>query len=197
MRLSSIAREENRAKPFILLGHSMGSFAAQKYVLDHSDSISGLVLSGSGVLDGLAHNTQSTPPENILNAHFVPVRTPLDWLSRDAAAVNEFINDPLCFRFLEPSSAEAFLAASAELADPIRLRHVRADLPIYLFSGSEDPVGQQLEGVRVLMGRYRDAGLRNISYDFYPGGRHEMLHETNREEVVANLLLWISRILPT
>ena len=108
VRLSSIAREENPAKPFILLGHSMGSFAAQKYVLDHSDSISGLVLSGSGVLDGLAHNAHSTPPENILNAHFVPVRTPSDWLSRDAAAVNEFINDPLCFRFLEPLPPKRF-----------------------------------------------------------------------------------------
>jgi len=60
---------------------------------------------------------------------------------------------------------------------------MRKDLPVYLFSGSEDPVGQQLEGVQLLMERYRQAGLRNICHDFYPGGRHEMLNEINRREV--------------
>jgi alpha-beta hydrolase superfamily lysophospholipase len=68
-------------------------------------------------------------------------------------------------------------------------------LPIYAFSGSEDPVGQRLEGVRVLLGRYREAGIRDLSHDFYPGGRHEMLNEINRGEVRAHLLWWISRVL--
>jgi alpha-beta hydrolase superfamily lysophospholipase len=54
----------------------------------------------------------------------------------------------------------------------------RSDLPIYLFSGSEDPVGQQLRGLHKLIARYRDAGLSEIAFDFYPGGRHEMLNET-------------------
>jgi len=62
-------------------------------------------------------------------------------------------------------------------------------LPTYLFSGSEDPVGQRLEGVRTLIDRYRQAGIRDISYDFYEGGRHEMLNEINRGEVQANFLL--------
>ena len=90
---------------------------------------------------------------------------------------------------------ESFLAASVQLDDPDRLRGIRPDLPIYLFSGSEDPVGQRLEGVRVLMGRYQRAGVSNLSHHFYPGGRHEMLNETNRSEVMAHLLLWISKVL--
>ena len=61
-------------------------------------------------------------------------------------------------------------------------------MPIYLFSGSEDPVGQRLEGVRVLIDRYREAGIHQISHDFYAGGRHEMLNELNRSEVPARLL---------
>src|SRR6266478_6603662 len=88
VRLSSISKEENPGKPFILLGHSMGSFAAQQYVLDHSSDIDGLVLSGSGTLDGLARLANSMPDEknsNILNAAFEPARTPFDWLSRDHA----------------------------------------------------------------------------------------------------------------
>jgi alpha-beta hydrolase superfamily lysophospholipase len=196
-RLSAIAKEENPEKPFILLAHSMGSFAAQQYVLDHSYSIDGLALSGSGALDGLVRLAKSAPPgtDNILNAAFAPARTPFDWLSRDPAVVDAFMNDPLCFGPLQPPANESFFAASSQLADPSRLRQIRQDLPIYLFSGSEDPVGQQLEGVRVLIDRYHKAGIRNIRHHFYQGGRHEVLNEINRGEVQTNLLLWIFAVL--
>jgi alpha-beta hydrolase superfamily lysophospholipase len=109
--------------------------------------------------------------------------------------VDAFIADPLCFPSLKPRSMESFLEASPRLADPKETRKVREDLPIYIFSGSDDPVGQRLEGVRALIDRYRGAGIASIAHDFYPGGRHEMLHELNRREVFANLLVWISGIL--
>jgi alpha-beta hydrolase superfamily lysophospholipase len=196
IRLSRIAQEENPDQPFILLGHSMGSFAAQQYVLDHSREIDGLILSGSGALDGLARLASSAPAgTNILNAPFEPARTPFDWLSRDSAVVDAFINDPLCFPNLQPAAFASFLAAAPRLSDPAILRNIRNDLPIYLFSGSKDPVGQQLEGVRLLMERYRNAGIHDIDHDFYPGGRHEMLNEINRGEVRAHLLGWISAVL--
>jgi alpha-beta hydrolase superfamily lysophospholipase len=194
--LSRIAKAENAGRPFILLGHSMGSFAAQQYVLDHSSDIDALILSGSGALDGLARLVSSAPAgKNILNASFEPARTPFDWLSRDSAVVDAFINDPLCFAELQPAAFASFLAAADRLSDPISLRNIRDDLPIYLFSGSEDPVGQQLEGVELLMYRYRRAGIYDISHDFYPGGRHEMLNEINRGEVRAHLLAWITAVL--
>ena len=195
-RLSGIAKEENPDQPFMLLGHSMGSFAAQQYVLDHSREIDGLILSGSGALDGIARLASSaTAGTNILNAPFEPARTPFDWLSRDSAVADAFINDPLCFAELQPAAFASFLAAAHRLSDPISLRQIRNDLPIYLFSGSEDPVGQQLEGVQVLMERYHKAGIYDISHEFYPGGRHEMLNEINRNEVRARLLGWISTVL--
>jgi len=195
IRLSQIAQKENPGKPFILLGHSMGSFAAQQYVLEQSRKIDGLILSGSGALDGLALLASSAPPgSNILNAPFEPARTPLDWLSRDNAVVDAFMNDPLCFPQLQPTSFASFLAAAPRLSDPGSLSQIRTDLPIYLFSGSEDPVGQRLKGVEILIERYRQAGIHNISHDFYPGGRHEMLNEINRHEVVKNLLSWVSAL---
>src|SRR5262249_58395150 len=90
-------------RPFFLLGHSMGSFAAQQYVLDHSEEIDGLILSGSGALDGLARVAAGAPAgTNVLNAPFEPARTPVDWLSRDRAVVDAFLKDPLCFPALQP-----------------------------------------------------------------------------------------------
>jgi alpha-beta hydrolase superfamily lysophospholipase len=195
VHLSNIARKDNPGQPFILFGHDLGSFAAQQYVLDHSSLIDGLILSGSGALDGLTRLAKKTPLEKILNKQFTPARTPFDWLSRDPAIVDDFIKDSLCFAALQPGSMKSFLAAASQLADPDCLRWIRSDLPIYLFSGSEDPVGQQLEGVRLLLERYSKAGVTNLSNHFYPGGRHEMLNEINQNEVVTNLLLWISKVL--
>jgi alpha-beta hydrolase superfamily lysophospholipase len=94
-----------------------------------------------------------------------------------------------------PDSMQSFLGAFPRLADQQEIRKVREDLPVYIFSGSEDPVGQGLEGVRVLIDRYRSAGLASIAHDFYSDGRHEMLHEVNRRDVITNLLVWLSGIL--
>jgi alpha-beta hydrolase superfamily lysophospholipase len=104
-------------------------------------------------------------------------------------------HDTLCFAALNPESTRSFLAASAVVSDPSRLRGIRHDLPIYLVSGSEDPVGQQLAGLLILEDRYRGAGITSISHDFYPGGRHEILQELNRSEVYSNLLAWLFSIL--
>lgn len=195
VRLSELASDENPDLPLILLGHSMGSFAAQSYVIDHSYEVDGLVLSGSGALDGLARATVLAPAgSNLLNAAFEPARTPFDWLSRDQAIVDAFMDDPLCFADRCPEALASFLGAAPRLCDPVALRKIRRDLPIYLFSGSEDPVGQQLRGLHVLIDRYRDAGLRDVSFDFYPGGRHEMLNEINRRDVQTSLLGWISQL---
>jgi alpha-beta hydrolase superfamily lysophospholipase len=72
---------------------------------------------------------------------------------------------------------------------------VREDLSIYLFSGSDDPVGEQLDGVQLLINRYEKAGLYDVSHDFYQGGRHEMLNEINKDEVRERLLAWIASLL--
>src|SRR3954469_2301641 len=196
--LRVIAKDEHRGKPYILLGHSLGSFAAQQFVLDHGHSIDGLALSGSGTLDGLARIAQSVPagedPMKLMNAAFEPARTPFDWLSRDNAKVDAFMNDPLCFPSLKPESMQSLLDAFPRLVNPREIRKVQDDLPVYIFSGSDDPVGQRLEGVRVLIDRYRSAGFTSVAHDFYTGGRHEMLHETNRRDAITNLLVWMSGI---
>jgi alpha-beta hydrolase superfamily lysophospholipase len=196
--LRVIAKQDYSHIPYILLGHGMGSFAAQQFILDHSHSINGLALSGSGILDGLLRIALDAPsahePMGLMSATPGPARTPFDWLSRDTAQVDAFVADPLCFSSLQPASMESFLSAAPRLSDPRELRKIRQDLPVYLFSGSNDPVGQQLEGVRALIHRYRSAGLSMIDHDFYLGGRHEMLHEKNRHTVIGYLLAWMTCI---
>src|SRR5260370_26802343 len=123
----------------------MGSFAAEQFVLEHSESLDGLAVPWPGRLDGLVRLAQSgkRTPAEIVNAAFVPARTPSDWLSRDPAAVDAFLADPLCFGWLQPAASESFFAAASQLADPVRLRQTRHALPIYDFSGSQDPLAQQ------------------------------------------------------
>src|SRR5947207_4079934 len=134
--LRVIAKNEHRGRPYILLGHGMGSFAAQQFVLDHSHSIDGLALAGSGALDGLARLAQSISPGKdpmkLMNATFEPARTPMDWLSRDNAEVDAFIKDPLCFPALKPDSMQSFLDAFPRLADPREIRKVPDDVLLYI-----------------------------------------------------------------
>jgi alpha-beta hydrolase superfamily lysophospholipase len=193
--LSRLIREENPGMKLILMGHSMGSFAAQIYVLDHSDLIDGFILSGSAAVDKLI------PPKEVkgdilttMNTGPAP-RTPFDWLSRDEAEVDAYIADPLCGFSVNDESRKSMFAAAAPTVDPANLAGIRKDLPFYIFAGDKDPVNAGMMRLWPLVERYRAAGIRDIATDFYSDGRHEMLNETNRGEVVANLQAWIERVI--
>lgn len=195
VQVTRTAREEEGAKPLLLLGHSMGSFAAQLYVLDHSDLVDGVALSGSTALDllGAAAATGRWRLED-LNAAFAPARTPFDWLSRDPAEVDAYIADPLCgFNVNERSYGSLFSIAS-RLADPSELGRIRKELPLFVFAGDCDPVNAGLAWLQPLIDRYREAGLKDVSSHIFGGARHEVLNETNRSEVLAVLQAWINRV---
>ncbi len=125
------------------------------------------------------------------NAPFEPSRTDFDWLSRDEAEVDAYIDDPLCGFDLEESSNISMVTAAAALAELDHVSHIRKDLPILLMAGDADPINNRLEFLTVLEGRYRDAGISDIQTQYYAEGRHEMLNETNRDEVTHNLIGWM------
>jgi alpha-beta hydrolase superfamily lysophospholipase len=174
-----------------LFGHSMGSFAAQQYCVSHEPVIDALVLSGSTAfeLPREGQPRQRWQP----NAAFGAVRTPYDWLSRDPVEVDRYIEDPLCGfegvgerrRSMRPTSPQWF-------TDPDVLARIPSALPVLLLAGDADPLNRQLEGLRRLEQRWRDAGVRRIDTHYYPGGRHEMLNEINRDEVTDDLIAWLS-----
>lgn len=196
--LTQVARREAPGRPLVLLGHSMGSFAAQLYLLDHHHELAGLALSGTAALDKLLDNMQASGrPVGLesLNAGFEPARTPFDWLTRDEGEVDAYIDDPLCgFALDDASMGSIFALGSGARTDP-RLAGVRADLPVYVISGEFDPVtGPDQAFVEALLGGYRDNGLSNIDHRIYPGGRHEMFNETCRDQVESELIAWLNAV---
>lgn len=190
--LSRLIRRENPRQKIVLIGHSMGSFAAQIYVVEHSGLIDGFILSGSAAFDKLQ------APRGGLSAigeGMGKTRTPFDWLSRDEKEVDAYIADPLCGFTANETSRNSMFAAGAPAVDPARIANIRKDLPIYIFAGDKDPINADLTRLTPLVDRYKQAGIADIAVDYYKGGRHEMLNETNRDEVVANLKNWIERVL--
>lgn len=191
-RLVALARAEHPDLPLMLLGHSLGSLFSQAFVFDHSRAIDGLVLSGTA-----AFGDRTGPPRKLDEwaVEGEARRTPFDWLSRDPAEVDAYIADPLCGFSPKPGAEASFGRLIARLKDPTEIGKIRKDLPIYVFVGDKDPINENLKLLDPLERRYREAGLRDLTVKVYPGGRHEMLNETNRAEVVADLRGWLERVI--
>ena len=186
--------EENSGVPVFLFGHSMGSFAAQSIIADHSDSYTGVVLSGSTALDVLAAGLAESEGPAGLEAFNVGFehRTGFEWLSRDEAEVDKYVADPWCGFDTPDDTIPALFAPAARLADPAVLAGIRSDLPLLIVSGQHDPLSGDGQLVELLGQRYRDAGVADVTVKVYPGARHEILNETNRDEVTADIVDWLS-----
>jgi len=183
-----LVRETHTDLPVALFGHSMGSFAAQRLCHDRSERIDALVLSGSTAFEP-PHEGEPPAPLD-LNAAFEPARTPYDWLSRDAAEVDRYVADPLCG--FEGVGERPFTYADLfELSNPVALKGLRADLSVLLLAGEADPLNRGLRGLHQLERLWREAGVARIDTRYYPGGRHEMLNELNREEVTRDAIDWL------
>jgi len=197
--LVSRIHDERPGLPLILLGHSMGSFAIQQYLLDHSDRVDAVVLTGTTALDQLEPALDLDKPIDLsaFNAAFQPARTEFDWLSRDEAIVDAYIADPRCGFGIDTDGAKDMFAGARRMADPGQVAATRPDLPLYIAAGELDPVNANLALLNVVVDRYRAAGLTDVTVRTYPGARHEILNETNRDDVVASILDWIDQVLST
>jgi alpha-beta hydrolase superfamily lysophospholipase len=195
--LSAHIRAEHPGLPLILLGHSMGSFAVQQYLFDHSDGADGVVLTGTAAIDLLEGALDLDQPIDLsaFNAPFAPARTDYDWLSRDEAIVDAYVADPRCGFGIDTGSGKAMFTGARRGADPDQVAAIRSDLPLYIAVGEADPVNGGLTLLTPLADRYRAAGLADVTVRTYPDARHEILNETNRDEIIAELVGWIDRVL--
>ncbi len=201
-------------KPVLLLGHSMGSFLALDYAQEFGDLIQGLMLSGTGGKLGLEGNLglflariekllrgkkKKSPLLNRLmfgnfNKKFDSEKTPFDWLSANEGEVRDYLEDPLCGNIMTTGFYVDLLEGIQKVHQRGNMEKIPKDLPVFLFSGARDPVGKEGKGVREIKKRFEDHGSKDVSMKLYPEGRHEMLHENNKEEVYYDVLQWTERI---
>ncbi|MBD2860270.1 alpha/beta hydrolase [Spongiibacter sp. KMU-158] len=211
-QLTGIVKIENPGIPAFLFGHSMGSFLSQNYIQNWGNGLAGAILCGSTgnpiidpevlpAAEEAAANAVNEPSDLFvalfegMNQPFEPSTTPFDWLSRDTQEVQKYLDDPWCGFLFSNALTRDLMVAMTELAAPEREAQIPKNLPVLCIAGDADPVGAE-NGVQALADRYSlTLGLKDVSCKLYPGARHEILNETNRDEVQEDLLKWIeSRI---
>jgi len=190
--LVNLARLENPDLPVLLLGHSMGSFISQAFLIEYGEMVDGAVLVGTTAVDTLAE-AMSKEKDILaaLNRPFEPTRTACDWLSSVPQEVDAYIDDPLCGFSLVPDSMLSLLSQGARLASKSELIRIPSGFPLYIMVGAKDVLLTNFGKLDPLVERYIAAGLEPTVV-IYPEGRHEILNESNRHEVVNNLLDWLS-----
>ncbi|WP_312641562.1 alpha/beta fold hydrolase [Hydrogenoanaerobacterium sp.] len=204
-------KERFPGMPYFLLGHSMGSFVARCCLADFGEEYDGAIISGTGgpnpltgvaiKLANLLCKTQGPRKRSKLldnlafgkyNDRFEK-RTDKDWLTRDHAIVDAYRADPNC-SFLFTNAAFRDLFTLTNLANqPTWAHRLPKNLPIFIFSGEDDPVGNYGEGVQKVYEMIKDAGLFDVALKLYKGGRHEMLNELNRNAVYEDIYEWVKR----
>lgn len=213
--MNDLARKRWPGLPLILLGHSMGSFFARWFAEVYPDALDALIISGTGgpnpaagaglALTNLVGAARGPKYRSQLvhnmafGAYLKQIeapKTPYDWISRDEEIVAAYAKDPKCTFQFTVSAFHELMAVLRQVNRPAWAGTIRTDLPVWLFSGEADPVGDYGKGVRTVYERLKAAGLADLQLKLYPGGRHEMLNETNRAEVYADVLGWCEAHLP-
>ncbi|GAA0306214.1 alpha/beta fold hydrolase [Kineococcus aurantiacus] len=193
-QFSALVEARRPGLPHFVVAHSMGSFAVQVVLLEHSARYDGVVLTGSTALDVFAASAPAPQDGSggdlsAFNAGFEH-RTGYEWLSRDEAEVDAYVADPLCGQDSAPEVMAALFSLQ-RTGDPEALAGISPDLPLLVVSGSDDPLAGGGELLQLLGRRYRDAGVRDVEVEVHPGARHEVFNETNRDEVTRRVVQWL------
>lgn len=201
--------------PRYMLGHSMGSFLVRHYVGIHGYSVQGAIIMGTGrasrwltqtaqlvakLLKRIGDKKRLTPfMHNLiyspLNKAIDNPKTDYDFLSRDVDEVQKYIDDPLCGYTISVDYAHEMATGLITINDPQFIAQTRTDLPLLFVSGEADPVGGEKGSlVREVAQMYQASGNASVTVKLYEGARHEILNETNRDEVMADLLAWLDAL---
>ena len=213
-RLLSYTRMECPNVPYILLGHSMGSFMVRTLLCRYPKcGVSAAIISGTawmhrGILNTgiatarmVAKAKGADSPSELLNGMMFGgynkkiehQRTAFDWLTRDPDIVDAYIADPLCGFTVTAGLAADMMTGIKYIQEPENLEKMAKETPVFFIAGSDDPVGNYGQGVKQAVKAFTDAGMENVSMRLYPLCRHEVLNELNREEVYGNILDWLKR----
>jgi len=199
--------------PYFLLGHSMGSFLARTHLIRYPGAVDGAVIMGTGqmaaplvaggrliaAIESLRLGEENAAPIinklsfNPYNKIFAPNRTAFDWLSVNEENVDWYISHPLCGGDPSLGLFREMLGGIAFMKKPGNVAKMEKSTPILFISGQMDPVGDCSKGVKLACESFRKAGMKDVSLKLYPGLRHEILCETEKETVFADILAWLER----
>ena len=203
--------KEHPGLPYVMFGHSMGSFLTRTYLIRYPGKYDAAILSGTGhqvkpmVLGGYALASAAVKlygPRKVgdklnsiafgaYNKGFENPRTAFDWLSRDEAQVDKYIADPLCGFVATVSLFRDMMGGIKFITDQKNINTMSRTQPVYFMSGDCDPVGDNGKGVERAYKAFCDAGLHDVMIRLYPGGRHEMLNEVNKYDAYQDILSWL------
>lgn len=212
-RLRLLTRKEYPGLPYYMMGHSMGSFILRNYLCAHADGLAGAVVMGTGmqpkwllgfslmlcrmltVIQGGTHPSGllNTLAFGTYNRRIRHPRSAMDWLSGDPAEVAKYNADPLCGFTFTLNGFQTLFTLIYRLYDEKRLARMPRDLPVLVISGREDPVGGYGKAVKKVYLSYKQMGMKHISLELYPEGRHELVNETYKERVWKDLGRWIMK----
>jgi len=213
-RLIRNTRNEFPGVPFILFGHSMGSFMARTILCKHPDmGLAGAVICGTGWMPDavigagkaaaglickiIGERTPSDRLQNMIfggyNKKIEHPRTSSDWLSRDNAVVDAYEADPMCGFTVCCGLLRDMMSGMAYNQKPENLARMKKDLPVLFIAGGEDPVGDYGKSVLQAADKFRECGMQDVTHKIYPLCRHEILNEINRQEVFGDIHGWIQK----
>lgn len=212
-RITKQIKSEYPNIPVILMGHSMGSFLTQAYICKYGNDINGCILSGTAgknpaagfgafvaklltLIYGEKHKSKLLDNLSFgkYNNSFKPNRTSFDWLSRNEEEVDKYVASPLCGFLCTNMFYNELLGGLKNLYNLSYMENIPKELPIYIIGGEKDPVGNNTKTVLQLIDIYKKLNIKDVQYKFYKDGRHEMLNETNKDEVYSDILNWINKI---
>lgn len=197
--------------PYMLMGHSMGSFITRNYMFRYGSGLDGVIIMGTGMESlGTVRLAKAVAgiqklfcgdrhPSRLIdklafgsyNRKIDHPRTDFDWLSRDEERVDQYLADPACGFLFTVNGFSALFELISRLYSRENLARIPKNLPVYMVSGTADPVGGYGKGVRRALDSLQAAGLGEITLKLYEGGRHELLNETNRAEVMKDIYHWL------
>ena len=211
--ITLFAKEAFPNVPYFLLGHSMGSFLARRYLMTYGNELDGAIIMGTGQFPPLAvkcglailallkkikgdtyrSKTLSNLGFGSYNNAFKPTRTTHDWLSKNTESIDRYLADPLCTFLFTLNGYETLLNTFGFIGDKKNIAKLPKHLPLFFVAGEDDPVGGQGKMVIKIYETYRDSGITDISLKLYPNDRHEILNELDRFTVYSDIYEWLER----
>lgn len=216
VRLMEDTMAEFSNVPYVLFGHSMGSFMARTILTKYPDSgIAAVVICGTGwqpwralpgairlMEDVCRQRGERNPSEELQNLVFGTYnrkvehpRTPYDWLTRDRKIVDAYIAHPLCGFTASAGLLRDMMKGIRYIEEPDNLNRMRKDMPVLFIAGEDDPVGNYGKGVKQAVAAFKKSGMTGVSCRIYPLCRHEILNEINREDIYKDVARWLDTVL--